>query len=96
VKETKKEDLKGENGIVAKKKLIKVIKDIITNISDEDGWASLADVGNILNKRFPDFDTRNYGHAKLTPLVDSLNVFEIQSRKTSNPNITHKYVRIKK
>ncbi|HBN83855.1 MAG TPA: Maebl [Clostridiales bacterium] len=94
-KEMKKDDIKGENGMVAKKKLIKAIKDIIINTSDEDGWASLADVGNILNKRFPDFDTRNYGHVKLTPLVSSLKVFDINSRKTSNPNITHKYIKIK-
>lgn len=95
VKGIKKEEVKSENGIVAKKKLVKAIKDIIADISDEDGWASLADVGNILNKRFPDFDTRNYGHLKLTPFVGSLKVFEINSRKTSNPNITHKYVKVK-
>lgn len=94
-KESKKDDTKGENGAIAKKKLIKAIKDIVTNTSDEDGWASLADVGNILNKRFPDFDTRNYGHVKLTPFISSLKVFEINSRKTSNPNITHKYIKIK-
>ncbi len=95
-KEVKKVDeVKNDNGIVVKRKLIKVIKNIITDISDEDGWASLADVGNILNKRFPDFDTRNYGHTKLTPFVSSLKVFEISSRKTSNPNISHKYIRIK-
>lgn len=93
-KEEPKEDAKA-NGIMDKKKLVQVIRNIITEISDEDGWAFLADVGNILSKRYPDFDTRNYGHAKLTPMVSSLKEFEISSRKTSNPNITHKFIRNK-
>jgi len=75
--------------------LIDTLKIIINENSDDDGWAFLGEVGSILSKRNPDFDTRNYGFQKLTPLVSSLKQFEIQSRKTSNPNITHKYIRIK-
>lgn len=75
--------------------LVDMLKTIITEQSDDDGWAFLGEIGSILSKRMPDFDTRNYGFQKLTPLVSSLKVFEIQSRKTSNPNISHKYVRIK-
>jgi NYN domain/OST-HTH/LOTUS domain len=75
--------------------LVDMLKTIITEQSDDDGWAFLGEIGSILSKRMPDFDTRNYGYQKLTPLVSSLKVFEIQSRKTSNPNISHKYVRIK-
>ena len=77
------------------KKLIRSIKGIINEVSDEDGWAYMGDVGNLLNKRYPDFDTRNYGFNKLTPLVSSLKVFEIDNRKTSNPHIVHKYIRFK-
>lgn len=75
--------------------LVATLKTIINENSDDDGWAFLGEVGSILSKRNPDFDTRNYGFQKLTPLVSSLKQFEIQSRKTSNPNITHKYIRIK-
>lgn len=75
--------------------LIETLKTIIIENSDEDGWAFLGEIGSILSKRMPDFDTRNYGFQKLTPLVSSLKMFEIQSRKTSNPNISHKYIRIK-
>lgn len=76
-------------------KLIEVIRTIINEVSDEDGWAYLGDMGHILNKRFPDFDTRNYGFTKLTPLVASLKRFEIRSTRTSNPSITLKHVRNK-
>ncbi len=75
--------------------LEKILSTIINEQSDDDGWAFLGEVGNILSKRMPEFDTRNYGYHKLTPLVSSLKVFEIQSRRTSNPNISHKYIRIK-
>lgn len=76
-------------------KLIEAIKTIITEISDEDGWAFLGELGSTLNKRYPDFDTRNYGYAKLTPFVASLSHFEIRSTKTSNPSISLKYIRNK-
>lgn len=82
-------------GMTSINKLVETIKTIITEISDEDGWAFLGKVGSTLNKRYPDFDTRNYGYAKLTPLVSSLNKFEIRSVRTSNPSISLKYIRNK-
>ncbi|MGE5630953.1 MAG: NYN domain-containing protein [Caulobacteraceae bacterium] len=82
-------------GMVSIDKLIETIKTIITEISDEDGWAFLGELGSTLTKRYPDFDTRNYGYTKLTPFVSSLNQFDIKSAKTSNPNISLKYIRNK-
>lgn len=82
-------------GMTSIDKLIETIKTIITEISDEDGWAFLGELGAALNKRYPDFDTRNYGYTKLTPFVSSLGHFEIRSAKTSNPNISLKYIRNK-
>lgn len=75
--------------------LVEAIKVIVTESSDEDGWAFLGEVGKKLNKRYPDFDTRNYGYTKLTPFISSLKQFEIQSRKSSRPHITLKYIRNK-
>lgn len=75
--------------------LIEAIKAIIRECSDEEGWAFLGDVGNILNRRYPDFDTRNYGYSKLTPFISSLKMFEIKSQKINNSNSILKYVRNK-
>jgi len=75
--------------------LIEAIKTIITEVSDEDGWVFLGELGNMLTKRYPDFDTRNFGYNKLTPFVASLKQFEIRSTRTSNPSISLKYVRNK-
>jgi len=84
-----------KDSMASLEELIEALKVIVTESSDEDGWAFLGEVGKKLNKRYPDFDTRNYGYAKLTPFISSLKQFEIQSRKSSRPHITHKYIRNK-
>jgi uncharacterized LabA/DUF88 family protein len=94
VQETKRQE-EPKAGMISIDKLEEVIKTIITEISDEDGWAFLGELGSTLNKRYPDFDARNYGYAKLTPFVYSLKSFEIRSTKTNNPNVNLKYIRNK-
>ena len=37
--------------------------------SDDDGWAPLAGVGNIITNQRPDFDPRSYGYGKLSDLI---------------------------
>lgn len=77
-------------------KTIKLISTSIDDLADEDGWAFLGDVGNLINKKKPEFDPRNYGFTKLTPMLKGLqNYFEIDERKTERSNIKHVYVRIK-
>lgn len=68
---------------------------IVQETSDDDGWASLGDVGNILTKRYPDFDVRNYGFKKLTPFVNSLNIFEIKSVSGRDGHVRLMYVKEK-
>ncbi|MDO4800450.1 MAG: OST-HTH/LOTUS domain-containing protein, partial [Bacillota bacterium] len=75
--------------------LSKAIEEIVRDVSDDDGWVFLGELGNILSKRHPSFDTRNYGYRKLTPLLESLKGFEIRSDQTSDPNVKHKFIRIK-
>ncbi|MDD5017520.1 MAG: NYN domain-containing protein [Eubacteriales bacterium] len=85
----------GKDGMASREKLIEAIQLIVDESSDDDGWVYMGEVGKKLNKRYPDFDTRNYGFTKLTPFISSLKRFEIQSRKTSNPNVVFKYIRNK-
>lgn len=73
----------------------RAIKAIVNDISDDDGWAFLGAVGNLLNKRYPDFDSRNYGYPKLSQFVEALKQFDIDVRPTSNPHIRHAYIRLK-
>src|SRR4030066_848229 len=67
----------------------------ITDLADENGWAYLGDVGNLILKKQPDFDPRNFGFAKLTPLIRSLD-FEIDERDSGQNNIKHIYIRNRK
>ena len=61
--------------------VIKLISSTISDLADEDGWAFLGDVGNLLQKKQPNFDPRNYGFQKLTPLIKSVNKFEIEENQ---------------
>ena len=64
-------------------KEIKLIATTITDLSDDDGWAFLGDVGSLLQKKQPNFDPRNYGFQKLTPLIKSIGQFEIEQREST-------------
>lgn len=75
--------------------LTKAILSIVDETSNDEGWSPLSDIGNILTKRFPDFDVRNYGFFKLTPFIKSLKSFEIKSTQTNNFNINLIYIRRK-
>ncbi|MCI5083121.1 MAG: NYN domain-containing protein [Saprospiraceae bacterium] len=62
------------------KREIALIASSIRDLSDEDGWAFLGDVGSLIQKKRPNFDSRNYGFEKLTPLIHSTGEFEIEKR----------------
>src|SRR3954468_19871883 len=74
---------------------IKLIASTIEDLADENGWAFLGDVGNLLLKKQPDFDPRNFGFLKLTPLIKSLPQFEIDKRETDKAGIKLVYIRNK-
>jgi uncharacterized LabA/DUF88 family protein len=75
------------------KKEIKLISTTISDLSDEEGWTFLGDVGSLLQKKQPNFDSRNYGFDKLTPLIKSIGLFEIEQRE--NPKSKHKLIFVK-
>lgn len=76
-------------------KLIRLIKDSISDLADENGWAFLGDLGNLLLKKKPDFDARNYGFPKMLPLIKSIRQFEVDERDTGKANIKHIYIKSK-
>jgi hypothetical protein len=60
---------------------MKQILAAIDDVSGEDKWAHLGEVGSILGKRMPDFDPRNFGFKKLSDLVQSVHALEVQRSK---------------
>jgi len=76
-------------------KVIRFIANTISDVADEDGWAFLGEVGNLIQKRQPNFDSRIYGYDKLTPLIDSTGRFEIERRENQRGRFKLIYVRKK-
>jgi uncharacterized LabA/DUF88 family protein len=77
------------------KETLKLIAHTINDLADENGWAFLGDVGNLILKKQPNFDPRNYGFQKLTPLIKSAPQFEIDKRETDKAGIKLVYIRNK-
>ncbi len=76
-------------------KMSKLIIDSIADLADEDGWTFLGELGNLLLKKKPDFDPRNYGFQKMLPLIRSMNRFVIDERETGKSHVKHIYIRRK-
>ena len=71
------------------------IRTIVLENSDEDNWISTGTIGSLLVKRYPDFDVRNFGYSKLTPFLQSLNLFDIKSRRAPGGNMKLINVKLK-
>lgn len=77
------------------KSLISIIKESVEDLADEDGWAFLGEVGNLMLKKQPDFDPRNYGFSKLKQLIKETKSFEIDERSNEKGTRNIKLVYIK-
>lgn len=75
--------------------LVRLIKKSITDTADDDGWVFLGVLGNMLMKKRPDFDARNYGYKKLLDIIVDISDIEIASRINNKDNVSHYYVRLK-
>ena len=70
-----------------------LIADSIADIAADDGFADLSNLGNLIIKKQPDFDPRNYGFGKLSNMLRSLPRFEVVVRTTPDPNVMPIFIR---
>ncbi len=68
-----------------------LIAESLDTLEEEDGYVQMGKLGNLLVKKQPDFDPRNYGFSKLSKMIKALDRFQIQVR----PEDTDIYVRIR-
>lgn len=61
-------------------KLIHGLRSSVSTASGEDGWANLSTVGLLMRKQHPDFDSRNWGYAKLSDLIRATELFLVAPR----------------
>ena len=73
--------------------VIRLITQTVNDLADDDGWAFLGDVGSLIQKKAPNFDSRNYGYEKLTPLIKSTGLFEIDQRDSHKGRYKLIYIR---
>lgn len=71
-------------------KLVSGLRACITTASGEDGWANLSAVGSLMRKQQPDFDSRNWGYAKLSDLVKAIGLFDVEPRPAGGLQIRTK------
>ena len=76
-----------------KAEVAKAISDLVAEHSDEAGWYFLGELGSRLQSRYPDFDSRNFGYAKLSDFVRSLGAYEFRSNVNPyNKNLQLVYI----
>ncbi|PWH87074.1 NYN domain-containing protein [Brumimicrobium oceani] len=97
-----KDDKKGKGKSKSKTKktvqnitptVTRLIRQTIYDCADDDGWAFLGDVGSLINKKQPNFDPRNFGFYKLTPLINSIGTIEVEERQAPNSRSKHIFVK---
>jgi uncharacterized LabA/DUF88 family protein len=73
--------------------IIQLIADSVADLSDDGDGVFMGELGNLILKKKPDFDCRNYNYNSLSALIKSIERFDIDFRQTSDPNIKHPYVK---
>jgi len=76
--------------------LVSLLRNAVEAASDDDGWAPLAAIGNIITNQRPDFDSRNYGYGKLSDLIKATTLFEIERRSPGDGKQALMYAREKR
>ncbi len=66
----------------APKSALPLIEAAMDKIQQDDDWYALGPIGQAIQNAHPDFDTRTYGHRKLSELVTSIK--GVETRKQGN------------
>ena len=75
--------------------IVQLIADSVSDLAGDSGSVFMGELGNLILKKQPDFDHRNFGYKSLSAMIKSIDRFEIEFRQTTDPNIKHVFVRDK-
>lgn len=75
--------------------VVQLIAESISDLTedDDDAGVFMGELGNLVRRKRPDFDCRNYGFKTLSAMIKSCDRFSIDFRQTSDPSIKHPYVK---
>ncbi len=77
------------------KNIVRLIAQSVADLSEGEDYVYMGELGNLIMKKKPDFDYRNYGFKSLSALIKSIGRFDVDFRQTADPNVKHPYVRDK-
>jgi uncharacterized LabA/DUF88 family protein len=83
------------SGVKVPDDVVGIIADSIADLAGDSGAVFMGELGNLILKKKPDFDCRNFGYLSLSAMVKSIERFETEFRQTTDPNIKHVFVRDK-
>ena len=58
-------------------RLVRMLRTAVDEAADDDGWAELSTVSNQIRNQ-SSFEPRNYGYAKMSGLVEAIDLFEVK------------------
>ena len=64
-------------------RLVALLRRAVASASDDSGWARIGTVGQRINNQ-SSFDSRNYGYAKLSRLIEATELFEVRGSGTTD------------
>lgn len=64
-------------------KLLNLLRNAVDSVEEEDGWSNLAKIGKHISNQ-ASFDPRNYGFKRLSDLIRSIDLFEIEFRNNNS------------
>ena len=70
-------------------RLVSLLRNAVEAAMDESGWARVGAVGQVIGNQ-ASFDSRNYGYATLTKLLDATQLFELSDKGTSQVAVRDK------
>jgi len=77
-------------------KLMNILRNAVNECSNEEGWAELGVCGSLIKRQHPDFDSRNFGYAKLSTLIETTALFEMKKVAMKGTNAFKLFYRDKK
>jgi len=84
-----------QRGVKVPESVVQLIADSVADLAGDNGVVFMGELGNLIMKKQPDFDHRNFGYMSLSAMIKSIDRFEIEFRQTTDPNIKHVFVRDK-
>ena len=62
-------------------KLVSLIRSALETLSDEEGFANTGEIKKYIVKNYSAFDSRNYGYGKFSDLINTIGLFELDTKK---------------